>query len=191
MLFFRKYLSANLFRESRSAYRDFKNSRQDLPHCPRETPEMSEDTQPETSGRNQAGQFIKGRSGNPQGRPRGIRNKAAQLIETLLAGDSEAIAVSVIDAARNGDMTAARLVLDRILPARKDSPINITFPPIRTATDVTTAMSDLLASVATGELTPDEGQQLSKLLESYLKTLVSSDIEARLNAIEAKISEAV
>lgn len=88
----------------------------------------------------------------------------------MLAGDVEAIAVSVIDAARNGDMTAARLVLDRILPARKDSPINITLPSIRTAKDVTTAMSELLASVATGELTPDEGQQLSKLLESYLKT---------------------
>ena len=150
---------------------------------------MSEDSQPETSGRNQAGQFIKGCSGNPSGRPRGIRNKSAQLIEALLAGDAEAISVSVIDAAKSGDMTAARLVLDRILPARKDSPINITLPPIRTATDVTTAMSSILSSVGSGELTPDEGQQLSKLLESYLKTLVSSNLEERLIAIEAKISE--
>ena len=152
---------------------------------------MTNDEQPVKTGRNQAGQFIRGRSGNPSGRPRGIRNKSAQLVEALLAGDAEEISISVIHAAKNGDMTAARLVLDRILPTRKDSPINITLPPIRTVKDVTTAMSELLASVATGELTPDEGQQLSKLLESYLKTLVSSDIETRLSAIENKISEAV
>ena len=150
---------------------------------------MSNTYQPANTGRNLAGQFEKGFSGNPSGRPRGIRNKSAQLIEALLAGDAEAISVSVIDAAKSGDMTAARLVLDRILPTRKDSPINITLPPIRTAKDVTAAMSELLASVATGELTPDEGQQLSKLLESYLKTLVNSNLEERLIAIEAKISE--
>jgi hypothetical protein len=50
-------------------------------------------------------------------------------------------------------------------------------------------MAAILKSVGSGELTPDEGQQLSKLLESYLKTLVSSNLEERLIAIEAKISE--
>jgi hypothetical protein len=150
---------------------------------------MTDEKTPEFTGRNQAGRFTKGCSGNPSGRPIGIRNKSALLIETLMAGDAEAISVSVIDAAKSGDMTAAKIVLDRLLPVRRDSPINLPLPPIKTAQDVAAAMSELLASVATGELTPDEGQQLSKLLESYLKTLVGSNLEERLIAIEAKISE--
>ena len=150
---------------------------------------MSEDFKPEFTGRNQAGRFTKGCSGNPSGRPRGIRNKSAKLIEALLAGDAEAVSVSVIDAAKNGDMTAARLVLDRLLPVRRDSPINIPLPQIKTAQDVAAAMAAILKSVGSGELTPDEGQQLSKLLESYLKTLVSSNLEERLIAIEAQIGE--
>lgn len=179
------------FSGSRAAYRVFKNSRQDLLHCPRETPEMSEDSQPETSGRNQAGQFIKGYSGNLAGRPSGIRNKSAQLIETLMAGDAEAISVRVIDAAKNGDMTAARLILDRLLPASKDNPINIPLGAIKTTKDVAAAMSSILDSVGTGELTPGQGEQVTKLLEGYLRMLQSTELEKRLTALEARLADTI
>jgi hypothetical protein len=152
---------------------------------------MSKDGQPDKTGRDEGGRFTKGCSGNPSGRPIGIRNKSALLIETLMAGDAEAISVSVIDAAKSGDMTAAKIVLDRLLPVRRDSPINLPLPQIKTAQDVAAAMASILKSVGSGELTPDEGQQLSKLLESYLKTLVSSNLEERLIAIETKISQSV
>ena len=61
--------------------------------------------------RNKRGQFTKGTTGNPGGRPR----KADEL-RSLLEGDAEDVARKVIDAARGGDMNACKIVIERILP---------------------------------------------------------------------------
>jgi hypothetical protein len=58
-----------------------------------------------------------GESGNPRGRPPG-RGQSAQFREAL-ASKLPAILESVVKAAIEGDMTAARLVLDRCMPALK------------------------------------------------------------------------
>jgi hypothetical protein len=48
------------------------------------------------------GKFQKGKSGNPLGRPRGIRNKAALLAEALFEGEIEGICRKVIEEAKQG-----------------------------------------------------------------------------------------
>jgi hypothetical protein len=78
------------------------------------------------AGQKQGGRpFQKGQSGNPAGKKPGTRNHASRLIETMMAGDVEEITQKVISAAKNGDLTAARIVLDRISPPRKDNPITL------------------------------------------------------------------
>jgi hypothetical protein len=59
--------------------------------------------------------------GNP-GRPKGARHRTTIAAEKLMQGDSEAIVRAVIKAAKGGDMTAAKVVLDRIAPIRKGRP---------------------------------------------------------------------
>lgn len=66
--------------------------------------------------------FAKGQSGNPAGRPAGSRNKTSLLAQELLDGDAEDIVRKVIEKAKEGDATAMRLVMERILPARKEPP---------------------------------------------------------------------
>jgi len=48
-------------------------------------------------------------------------------------------------------MVAARLVLDRVYPARKGSPVTLPLPAIKGAADVSTALSAVTAASASGE----------------------------------------
>ena len=45
---------------------------------------------PENTGRKQDGRFVKGQSGNPEGRPKGSANKATQAAQVLLEGEAQA-----------------------------------------------------------------------------------------------------
>ena len=78
----------------------------------------------------QGGQIVPGCSGNRYGKPPGTRHRATRMTEKLMAGDAEAVVRAVIDAAKGGDMTAARLVLDRIAPPCRGRPVRLDLPPI-------------------------------------------------------------
>eukprot|EP00919_Chromeraceae_sp_WS-2016_P009246 GHVR01021801.1.p2 GENE.GHVR01021801.1~~GHVR01021801.1.p2 ORF type:complete len:130 (+),score=18.22 GHVR01021801.1:1712-2101(+) len=67
-----------------------------------------------------------GPSLNPAGRPKGSKNKLTQMQNELIdqfAGEMnkefKAVIRTIIREAKNGDMTAARLLMDRAIPARK------------------------------------------------------------------------
>ena len=132
--------------------------------------------------------FQKGVSGNPSGKKPGTRNHASRLIETMMAGDVEEITQKVISAAKNGDLTAARIVLDRISPPRKDNPITLDLPKLETASDAVEAMGLIMASVAQGEISPSEAATLTDLVSSFTKTLELSEFEQRLNKLEEATS---
>ena len=55
----------------------------------------------------------------PAGRPKGSRNKATLAVEILLDGEAEAITRKAIELAKQGDLVAIRLCLDRIAPREK------------------------------------------------------------------------
>ncbi len=62
------------------------------------------------------GAWKKGQSGNPAGKTPGSRNKATQMVMALMEGGAKAIVQQVVKAAKEGDLTAAKLVLDRLAP---------------------------------------------------------------------------
>src|SRR6476469_6230391 len=65
--------------------------------------------------------------GNP-GRPVGSRNKRTLLAEQILGEDVEAVARAVSNAAQNGDMQAAKIILDRLAPIRRGRPVQFELP---------------------------------------------------------------
>lgn len=63
-----------------------------------------------------SGQFERGQSGNPNGRPPGSRNRGFIRLEQNLQQDAQRVVQCIIEAALSGDMCAAKLILDRVLP---------------------------------------------------------------------------
>jgi hypothetical protein len=132
---------------------------------------------PVNTGRKQDGKFGKGQSGNPHGRPAGARNRTTLAAEALLDGEAEELTRKVIELAREGDMNALRLCLDRIIPPRRDRPIFVDLPPLEHTGDAPTALAAILAAVASGQITLAEANELSKLIEMFIKARAAIDKE--------------
>lgn len=136
------------------------------------------------TGRNADGTFA---IGNPGGGKRpGTRHKVTRAIEHLLEGEHEALTRKAIEKALEGDMTALRLCLDRLAPPRKDAPLSIDLPAVRSASDAVAASTALLDSLGAGDITPDEAGRVMALLVSHKGIVESGDLEARIAALEAK-----
>jgi Family of unknown function (DUF5681) len=128
--------------------------------------------------------FKPGQSGNPDGRPKGARNRATIAAEQLLDGEADALTHKAIEMAKEGDTTALRLCIERILPARKDRPVAFEMPRIETVADSVKAAAAIASAVADGELTPMEAAELSKVVDGYTRAVETTDLAARLERLE-------
>jgi hypothetical protein len=144
------------------------------------------DEAPKPAERGAGGRFAPGNKVGP-GRKQGSRHHATILLEKMMADDGEEIVRAVIDAAKGGDMAAARLILDRIAPPAKDRTISVHLPPVESAADVVQASAAILQATATGELSPNEGTALAGLVEQHRKSIEMADIAQRLSAIEERL----
>jgi hypothetical protein len=139
---------------------------------------------PENTGQIQEkGRFKKGESGNPKGKPKGAKHRASLLAEKLFENDIEMICNQVISQARDGNLHAAKIILDRLLPPRKDRFINIKLPFINGSSDALEALRLICFAVGNGEITPLEGEALSKIIEIQTKSMELYDFEKRLQSI--------
>jgi hypothetical protein len=111
----------------------------------------------------------KGQSGNPAGKPKGTRHKTTLMAERLMQDDVEKIVNAVITAARSGDMTAAKIILDRIAPVRRSHSFDL--PRIECPDDEVAARAAILSAVADGSLTPGEAVGISQLIEALVRKL--------------------
>ncbi|HXH00243.1 MAG TPA: DUF5681 domain-containing protein [Sphingomicrobium sp.] len=123
--------------------------------------------------------------GNP-GRPTGARHKVTRDVEELLASEHEALTRKAIEKALNGDTVALRLCLDRIAPARKDAPISMALPVVKSIADAVDASAAVMEAVALGDATPDEGGRVMALLTAHKGIMEAGDLEARITALEGK-----
>jgi hypothetical protein len=126
--------------------------------------------------------------GNP-GRPKGARHKVTLFAEKLMQSDVENIVNAVLTAARAGDMSAARIVLDRIAPIRKGAPLEIDIPAAKTPGDLVLAFEALIAAVTKGEASPDEAMTIAGVLGEQRRAIELTEIEQRLALIEKTIAE--
>ena len=127
--------------------------------------------------------FKPGKSGNPSGKPKGARNKTTVAMEKLL-DDAATITSKAIELAKNGDLTALRLCLERIIPPRKDRPVNFDMPEIKTPSDALLAVTAIMRGVAGGDLTPSEAAELSKTIDSFVRVAETADLAERIKRLE-------
>jgi hypothetical protein len=131
-----------------------------------------------------ATKFQKGKSGNPAGRPKGSKNRATLLAIAAMEGELDAVVRKIIEAAKSGDMTAARLVVDKLIPAAKERPISFNLHAVSDAVGCAEAQAKIVAAVAEGEILPSEGDTLSGLVEHQRRAIETTDIIKRLEALE-------
>ena len=120
------------------------------------------------------------------GKPRGARHRVTREVEELLAGEHEALTRKAIEKALEGDTVALRLCLDRIAPARKDAPISVALPTVKSIADAVEASSAVMEAVAVGDVTPDEGARVMALLTAHKAIVEAGDLERRIAALEEK-----
>jgi hypothetical protein len=140
--------------------------------------EMSDIAIPKPRGAPRGRPFTKGKSGNPRGREVGCRNKA------------DALTRRVVELAIEGDPTALKLCLERILAPRRERVVRFALPPIDSAADIARAMGAVTAAVADGALTPGEAGALAQIVDTFVRAIETSDFDRRLQMLEANAARA-
>lgn len=124
----------------------------------------------------------KGTTNNPAGRPPGAGAVAA-LRKELIADDKvKPLVAKVYEMAIAGDLVAARLILDRVVPALRTqaAPVSIELP----AGTLTEKALALLTAAATGALPPDIASELITALSRIVAIEQATELKARLDALE-------
>jgi hypothetical protein len=128
-----------------------------------------------------------GESGNPRGKPKGAINKTTRLALELFEGGIKNIAEVVIKQAQEGDLTAARLVLDKLVPNARERAVELPgLPSTESPAGVADAQAAILQAVASGDLTPGEAATLSGIVENRRKAIETQELELRIQALEER-----
>jgi hypothetical protein len=71
-------------------------------------------------------------------------------------------------------------------PPRRERSVRFQVPALRSVADAASAMAAITAGVASGDVTPGEAAELSKLVAAFVAVLDASEFEQRLLTIEEK-----
>ncbi len=128
--------------------------------------------------------YAPGESGNPAGRPRGARGRAAVLRESIDAAIPQVIETLVRQAVE-GDVSASRLLIERVLP-----PIRATGPSVEVeiagyATgDLASRAEAVVSALGKGQISVDLAGSLMSALSAQAGITETSDLIQRITRLE-------
>lgn len=129
--------------------------------------------------------FVKGQSGNAKGRPprTDTERRQREAIRKALPGVIERL---VEQATVEGDTAAAKLLLERVMPAWKpvDRPVSMAL-----GLDLGDASKAVLAALGAGDVTPDQAASLANTIATLARSNELVVVEQRLSAIERLLNE--
>jgi len=132
-------------------------------------------------------QFEKGNTFG-RGRPKGSPNKSTLILDELGREGIEEVIRKVADAAREGNMRAASILLARTWPRGHGRPVVLDLPAIETAEDIVQAHAAVVAQMAAGELTPGEAATVGAVLETQRRAIETCVHEKLLQEREAEVA---
>lgn len=142
---------------------------------------MSDESSPDF--RQADGRFAKGNPGGP-GRPRGGQRVAA--LDELAAEAGPDLIDVALKQAKEGNLKALEMLLDRIWPVRRGRPVQIAAPEVRGTADLLPAGAAVTSAVLNGDLTPEEGSAAARVLVAHDKMIEVVDFERRLKDLERR-----
>ncbi len=128
------------------------------------------------------GRWKAGESGNPKGKTPG--SGQLQRLRATIADDVPEILAGLVLAAKGGDVQAARLILERVLPPVKaiEQVVELALPDGGTLTAQGRAV---LSAVALGDLAPGQGAQLLAAIGSLARVTEIDELTQRIDKLEA------
>lgn len=130
--------------------------------------------------------FQRGKSGNPAGKPPGVKHAATRVREGLLKSvDVSKLVKKLTDQAMAGDTQAAGLLLARLVPALKP-----TFQTVRLELPdggLVLQAESIVRHVADGSLAPDVASDLLSGLVAVARLKETSEFAERLAALETQM----
>ena len=128
------------------------------------------------------GRWKAGESGNPAGRKPGTG--AVAKLRAAISNDVPDIISSLTAAAKAGDVGAARLLLERVVPPIKAAELATPFAlPDGSLSDQCRAV---MVAAAAGDIAPGQAAQLLSCLGSIAKLVETDELMRRVEALEAK-----
>jgi len=125
--------------------------------------------------------FQPGQSGNPNGRPKGIIDKRIELRE-LLQSHAKDLIEKLIEDAKDGEPSALRLCIERLLPRIKpENGINFQLPEggIETGDNMQQITNGITDAVASGQMTIDEAEKFNEFLKRQRWNLEEAERKKR------------
>ena len=122
-----------------------------------------------------------GRSGNPNGRPKGI-GEVGKLRKSI-AGHIPEIIAQMVNKAKEGDVQAAKLLLERVVPTLKSAEQSVVIDLPADAT-LSEQGSFIIQSIANGILAPIQGSALLTSLGTLARIKEIDELEKRLTVLE-------
>jgi hypothetical protein len=145
------------------------------------------------SSKNNASNSGKFKPGNKfsKGRPAGSRNKVSINAMKLLKDEEKALSRKAIESAMNGNTQMLQFCLSRLLPPPpKDTPVRLSGMPVCNDVKSSVALSSfILKQLSEGNLTPTQAHLISGIVEKHLRCLQLTDVEQRLEDIEARLEK--
>lgn len=113
--------------------------------------------------------FLPGQSGNPAGKKKGTLSKRTQLAR-LLEPHAEELVAKAVELARNGDVNALRLCIERLIPKANNEQINITLPNLNNGSDpVSEIQKEVLQMLSGEEINLKQAGIVFTILKEYRK----------------------
>ena len=125
--------------------------------------------------------FSAGISGNPAGRPKD--KTPATMLRKSLADDMPYIITKLVELAKNGDVSAAKVLIDRVCPSLKPQSLPICLP---VNGSLSQQGAEIISATLAGHIAPDTGGHLISALATQAKLVESIDLLKRIEALEDK-----
>ncbi|MFO1052228.1 MAG: hypothetical protein U1F36_08445 [Planctomycetota bacterium] len=95
----------------------------------------------------------------------------------------EAIAKRLVKAALEGDVAAAKVVLDRTLG--RSAPAVFRMPRIESTADLPGALNQILRAAARGAISPEDAARFASIVDAAGRAIAAAEIEERLARLES------
>jgi len=128
--------------------------------------------------------FQQGQSGNPLGRPKGIRDRRLALREAL-EGQGEELLKKAIEKATAGDTAILVALLSRLIPKAKPESDLIEIS-LQSQSPSSQAMQ-LVSAALCGEIAPSTAAELIQAITNAVKVREADELQERLEKIEARL----